>query len=63
MTKIEAYHTHLESAMHSIGHATHHAALGYTLDAEHDLELAIESIKAAHKMLGDNFHRDMYKEV
>jgi len=63
MSKIETYRAHLESARHSIGHAMCHAAQGYTLNAEHDLELAVESINAAHKMLGDNFARDMYKEV
>ena len=63
MTKLEAYRTHLESARHSLGHAMSHAAQGYTIHAEQDLELAVESINTAHKMLGDNFARDMYKEV
>lgn len=63
MTLIETFRTHLQSAMHSIGHAMHYAAKGCTIMAERDLELADKSIKAARKMLDNNFRRDMYNEV
>ena len=63
MTLIETYRTHLESARHSIGHAMCHAAQGFTLHAEQDLNNARESITAASKLLDDNFSRDMYNEV
>ena len=51
---LEILHSHLESANHSIGHAMAHAAQGYTIEAEKDLSLAIESLEAAQRMFSEN---------
>ncbi len=51
MLNLEIFRAHLESARNSIGHALAHAAQGYTIAPEQELELAIAALDAARKML------------
>ena len=54
MFNLDIFRTHLESAIHSIGHAMSSVAQGHAIATERELTEAISSLEAARRMVYDD---------